>query len=464
MAENQGEAGRGRSFTAAQVQRVVETVVNPFVAMDREGIALWASDSVEELLGVSADDLVGRPVVELVAPGSLDLAIRALSHAAADARTSGVAPTEWEGSGPVLDLLRPDGSTVTCSVSVATPVRTGMGCFVLQLRRADPSRSLEDALYAMGTDRPLPELLTKVTEVLRADLPDAEVVVLRPTEDDALELTPAPDWLAQDIVSPDAFGDLWDEALAHPGEIVERSVGDLSEPLRAAAGDAGVQWVCLHAVDPVVPGDVLTGAVVSVWSRSPHRMHFLNHDRLERCSRLMSVALRWEYGRRALQWAATHDGLTGLHNRASFLAELRAIGEVRRRSTDKTALLYLDLDDFKPVNDRHGHTLGDQVLVEVASRLRDAVRPSDTVARLGGDEFAVLCPGLAGLATAEELAERLVAEVARPMRVEGVEVQIGLSVGIAGLGDDEDGERTLSRADDALRAAKLDGKSRWQRA
>lgn len=464
MAENQGEAGRDHSFTAAEVQRVVETVVNPFVAMDREGIALWASGSLEELLGVSADDLVGRPVVELVAPGSLDLAIRALSHAAADARTSGVAPTEWEGSGPVLDLLRPDGSTVTCSVSVATPARTGMDCFVLQLRRADPSRSLEDALYAMGTDRPLPELLTKVTEVLRADLPDAEVVVLRPSESDALELTPAPGWLAQDIVSPHAFGDLWEEALAHPGEIVERSVADLSEPLRTAAGDAGVQWVCLHSVDPVIPGDELTGAVVSVWNRSPHRMHFLNHDRLERCSRLMSVALRWEYGRRALQWAATHDGLTGLHNRAAFLAELRAVGEVRRRSTDKTALLYLDLDDFKPVNDRHGHTLGDQVLVEVASRLRDAVRPTDTVARLGGDEFAVLCPGLAGLTTAEELAERLVAEVGRPMHVEGIEVQIGLTVGIAGLAADEDGERTLSRADDALRAAKLDGKSRWQRA
>lgn len=464
MTGDQGEGSGVRRFTATEIQRVVETVVNPFVAMDRDGIALWASRSLEELLGVSADDVVGRHVVELVAPSSLELAIRALSHAAADARSSGVAPTEWEGAGPVLDLLRPDGSTVTCSVSVASPARTGLDCFVLQLRRADPSRSLEDALHAMGTDRPLPELLTRVTEVLRADLPDAEVVVLRPTEHGGLELIPEPEWLSPELLSPAAFGAAWDKAVAHRGEIVEQSTQDLAPPLRAAAEAAGVQWLCLHAIEPVIPGDPLTGAMVSVWNRSPHRLHFLNHDRLERCSHLMSVALRWEYGRRALQWAATHDSLTGLSNRAAFLAELRAVSGVRRRSSDKTALLYLDLDDFKPVNDRHGHTLGDRVLVEVASRLRDAVRPSDTVARLGGDEFAVLCPGLVDLDTAEELAQRLVTEVARPMQVEGIELRIGLSAGIASVGDDEDGERSLSRADDALRAAKLGGKARWQRA
>src|SRR3546814_10123641 len=134
-------------------------------------------------------------------------------------------------------------------------------------------------------------------------------------------------------------------------------------------------------------------------------MHFLNHERVERCGSLMTMALRWEYGRRALQWAATHDGLTGLHNRSSFLASLQAAGGARRRATDATAVLYLDLDDFKPVNDEPGHTLGDRVLVEVSARLRRCVRPSDTVARLGRDEFAVLCSGLADLEAAEPLAE-----------------------------------------------------------
>jgi diguanylate cyclase (GGDEF)-like protein len=125
-------------------------------------------------------------------------------------------------------------------------------------------------------------------------------------------------------------------------------------------------------------------------------------------------------------------------------------------------VLYLDLDDFKPVNDQHGHTLGDSVLVEVAARLRAVVRPTDLVARLGGDEFAVLCPGVEHLADAEQLAHRLVAEVSLPMEVAGVEVHVGLSVGIAALEDDEDVERVLSRADDALRAAKRDGKAGWQ--
>jgi diguanylate cyclase (GGDEF)-like protein len=461
MTGDQGGLGAGTSITAEQLQHVLKTAVNPFVLIDPTGTALWASDSVDELLGVPAAELVGRSMLDLVGPESVEAAIDALAHAVDDARRPGSVPAAWEGVGPVLQMLRPDGTSVSCSIAVATPVRTEMPCFVLQLRRADAAHALEKALLAMGTNRPLAEVLREVAGVLRGELPDAEVVIVHhddlhgdrgrgavPGADDGTDLA---------VVA----AELWSKAVAHPGEVVEWSTDDLPEPLRATARAAGFRWLSLLAVAPVVDDDPTTAAVLAIWSRSEYRMHFLNHDRLERCGSLTSMALRWEYGRRALQWAATHDGLTGLRNRASFLTELRSARGLGRRSVDKTAVLYLDLDDFKPVNDLHGHTLGDHVLVEVATRLRLAVRPSDLIARLGGDEFAILCPGLDSISAAEQLAQRLVTEVSAPMRVEGVDVQIGLSVGISALSADEDPERVLNRADTALRAAKLDGKARW---
>src|SRR5690606_36464840 len=117
-------------------------------------------------------------------------------------------------------------------------------------------------------------------------------------------------------------------------------------------------------------------AYVAVWSRHEYGTHVFSHQRLRRCANLIGVAIQWEEGRRALTWAVTHDGLTGLANRGVLVA---AISD-RSPADGLTAVLYLDLDDFKPVNDLHGHALGDQVLAAVAARLRRAVRPTDLVA------------------------------------------------------------------------------------
>jgi diguanylate cyclase (GGDEF)-like protein/PAS domain S-box-containing protein len=458
------EAGGAGAFTADQVRHMVDTAVNPFVVIDAEGTALWASASVVELLGVPADDLVGRSMIDFVSPSSLEAATHALANAVSEDRSPGAVPAEWEGVGPVLDLVRADGTTITCSIAVATPARTGLAGFVLQLRRADPSHALEQALLAMGSDRPLGDVLDGVAAVLRGELPAADVVILHGDPHLGGAMVPAADHgrLLDGIDLPQVAPEAWSKAAAAPGEVFELSADDLPAPLQDLARRQQLHWVALLATPPVLAADPSSMAMVTLWSRSPFRMHFLNHERIQRCGELMSMALRWEFGRRALRWAATHDGLTGLHNRAAFLRELHAAGGSRRRSTDRTVVLYLDLDDFKPVNDQHGHTLGDSVLVEVAARLRAVVRPTDLVARLGGDEFAVLCPGVEHLADAEQLAHRLVAEVSLPMEVAGVEVHVGLSVGIAALEDDEDVERVLSRADDALRAAKRDGKAGWQ--
>ena len=150
---------------------------------------------------------------------------------------------------------------------------------------------------------------------------------------------------------------------------------------------------------------------------------------------------------------AAHDGLTGLANRGTFTEVLAAALEVV--PVEPVAVLFVDLDDFKDVNDAFGHRHGDELLREVAARLDEATRPGDVCARLGGDEFAVVLPG-ADAAAARAVADRVVAAIARPLRVDGQVVELGISVGIAAATPGIDLEELVHRADVAMYGAKAD--------
>lgn len=153
---------------------------------------------------------------------------------------------------------------------------------------------------------------------------------------------------------------------------------------------------------------------------------------------------------------AHHDALTGLPNRAMFQELLRQAIARAERSGRPFALLYIDLNGFKPVNDTHGHGAGDEVLRQVARRLTGVLRSADTVARIGGDEFAVLLMEQEDARTASERVARKCGDaVSAPMEVDGVRVTVGLSVGIAVYPDDGLTARDLLiHADQAMYAVK----------
>jgi diguanylate cyclase (GGDEF)-like protein len=158
---------------------------------------------------------------------------------------------------------------------------------------------------------------------------------------------------------------------------------------------------------------------------------------------------------------ASVDPLTGLANRAGFSRRLReALGGLGDPPGPAPALLLLDLDDFKTINDSLGHSSGDEVLRVVAERLRGCLQPADLAARLGGDEFAVLVPEVADEAEAVALGERLAAILRTPVTVAGREVLARASVGVRlARGGDEDPERLLRDADMAMYAAKTAGRA-----
>jgi diguanylate cyclase (GGDEF)-like protein/PAS domain S-box-containing protein len=164
---------------------------------------------------------------------------------------------------------------------------------------------------------------------------------------------------------------------------------------------------------------------------------------------------------RRLEFEATHDSLTGLPNRALF----REIGDraLARagRTGDGIAVLFLDLDGFKLVNDSYGHDTGDLLLGLVARRLREAVRTGDVLARLGGDEFVILCEHPRGAHQMVELSNRIIDTVSQPFTMDDHTVTVGLSIGIAiSRGSDGTISELIRDADVALYRAKHDGRGR----
>jgi diguanylate cyclase (GGDEF)-like protein len=165
-----------------------------------------------------------------------------------------------------------------------------------------------------------------------------------------------------------------------------------------------------------------------------------------------------------LLYDAFHDGLTGLANRALFVDRLSmAAAATQREPSSQFAVLVLDLDRFKTVNDSLGHAVGDDILVGFARRLQSVLRPFDTVARLGGDEFAILLGRVADVADAIHVAKRIQERLASPFETEGRQVYISASIGIAlSSPHGETTDRILRDADIAMYRAKAGGRSRYE--
>ncbi|MGH9546280.1 MAG: putative bifunctional diguanylate cyclase/phosphodiesterase, partial [Terriglobales bacterium] len=167
-----------------------------------------------------------------------------------------------------------------------------------------------------------------------------------------------------------------------------------------------------------------------------------------------------KHAQEQLLFNATHDALTGLPNRALFLGRLQSVVDrMKRHSHETAAVLFIDIDDFKVVNDCYGHTTGDLLIKEVSGRLRACMRSDGTIARMGGDEFTILVEDVTDPSDAIRVAERIQSSFTQPFLLEGLEIFKSTSIGIALTSPKISAEALLQNADIAMYRAKNQGKA-----
>lgn len=213
---------------------------------------------------------------------------------------------------------------------------------------------------------------------------------------------------------------------------------------KPASVDVYLEWYQWAWLALILPSFALVGARISAL-----------RERILRANEELSGALA------TIQDMATHDSLTGLPNRAALSESIAKAMERAERQGDGLGLLFIDLDHFKAINDTLGHPTGDQLLREIARRLREALPPDDLVARLGGDEFVVLVESERSRQGLNALAQRLLAAVSPPTQLQGHEVKVSASIGLAMFPDDGRQVATLlSNSDMAMYKAKTLGRDR----
>ena len=185
---------------------------------------------------------------------------------------------------------------------------------------------------------------------------------------------------------------------------------------------------------------------------------------IKRALQTRRLAERKRKAQERLAYMATHEPLTGLPNRSLFKDRLTLALTHAKRNQEKLAVMLLDLDHFKNVNDTLGHAVGDELLQVISARLRMALRQGETVARIGGDEFLLLLPAIARLEDAAKIAEKILIALQKPLEREGHQFRVTVSIGIAVYPKDgEDANTLIKNADTAMYRAKKEGRNSYQR-
>jgi diguanylate cyclase (GGDEF)-like protein/PAS domain S-box-containing protein len=410
-----------------QLAAIVESSDDAIAAFDLNGVITAWSPGAVAMLGWTAAEAVGRDRRFLLPPELCAEDDTVFAHVRLGRRVDRIDTVRLHRDGTEVPLsltitpLRADGGVVT-------------GASIIARKRGAHDRGAVAAIDAEVRFRTLLERSNEVVIVCdehgsaKYVSPSAEHLLgLQP--DDLLHRTLAPLTTEEDERLVDrAFRRVLDDPELHPTVVFRRRLPG-----------AEVQWAEATMSnlldDPVVGGVVLNVRDVTERTRAA--------DELRRL--------------------ASHDLLTGLPNRTLFLERLRYALE-RSKSADgvgsRTAVLFLDLDDFKDVNDSHGHDAGDQLLLEIARRLGATLREGDTVARFGGDEFVVLCVDVRNEQEVLLLAERLLDELGRPMVIGNQEVHPGASLGIA-IGPPGSATELIRQADAAMYRAKDLGGGTW---
>ncbi len=394
--------------------------------LDIDGHITWSTPKVEAMLGYTVDELIGVSALDLVHPDEVELALTDFTRTVDGTNDTYPLP---------LRIRHKDGSWIPLDVLTAD-IRSDSGApegIVLTVR--DASWRVEAQEAARRSEARFRALVQHSSDGILVTDRASTISYASASVERLFGRSPAElmdmDGLA--FVHPDDR-EMIEHDLAmlmdRPGEIITRQ-------FRVLPHDGTIRWIEATVVNMLADEDV-QGIVTNIRDMSERKAM---EERLEH--------------------AASHDPLTGLPNRTLLYDRLRQAFARAKRARRSVGLLFIDLDDFKLLNDTYGHSFGDKALVAVAERIAGALRGGDTVARFGGDEFIVLCEQIDSIDEAREVAERLQLLMTGPMTIGGEEIIIEMSTGVAVTDDTEaDPDDLIRNADLAMYSAKDGGRGR----
>jgi diguanylate cyclase (GGDEF)-like protein len=395
---------------------------------DVDGFATWISPQSAATIGMAAASYVGKHTVDLVLADDLPIVLRATQEMAVDPEGTAIA---WYRVGhPEIPgvfwafrntlIFRPEDPAIGGAISVSRMVvsRAGQGVEAEGHPDGATAEMMPAGLLVSGSDR-----LQFRNQLARR--------LLGPSVD-----TDDPKrWLEE--LRPEHRGAV-DAALVAAADLGHRS------NVTAMIDTAESVWIRIEVMPSFDARGTHVGYAATLLD--------ITAEHLAREAMQGTQELLWRM--------ANHDSLTGLPNRMRFHDRLGlALGRTRREGRT-TALLFCDLDHFKQVNDNFGHAGGDILLVEIARRLSDCLRETDTVSRLGGDEFVIICEAFDDITDVEALAERLIAVINRPVPIGIAGASVGVCIGIAQADGSSTADDLLARADAGVYEAKQNGRNR----
>ncbi|KJS09836.1 MAG: diguanylate cyclase [Gammaproteobacteria bacterium BRH_c0] len=444
--------------TYATLSNYMDLLLDAICVVDKSGRFVFVSAGGERIFGYSPHEMIGLPMIDFVHPDD-----RAKTLQKAHKIMSGLQEPHFENR-----YIRKDGQIVhimwSARWSETDQERVAVARDISKRKRAE---AVQHAQYAIAQAAHNASDLNSLFEAIHrivADLMHAPGFCIALYDQQSGELSypysvdpppcsatlPNPDpstFCAEVIGSGQAL-------LLAPG-----TAADMPAALRELMGNHSRSWLGV----PLKSGQGVMGALV-VQNHADHG-HYSEQDRelLQFVSTQIAAAIERKQLLEGLQRMALYDQLTGLPNRELFHDRIRLALARARREQGQLALLYLDLDRFKVVNDTYGHAAGDLLLEKVARRIEQSVRASDTVARFGGDEFVVLLENCGRAEDVGVIADKIRNALNQPFDLEGQSVTVVPSIGTAFYPRHGDDEKQLLRiADEAMYSAKKAGGNRVQ--
>jgi diguanylate cyclase (GGDEF)-like protein len=369
-----------------------------------------------------------------------------------------------------VDLIWSDPKGVFVVALLGVALLGGYRALLMERRERRVAEFLRGADEALHQSRELESaivgLMARAREMFEAQVAQLTIYPSSPGAKAYRTTVRSGDTRANEVMVPIELNDLDDILEADSdGVIIDRS--SASRPSRDVLNRRHIDhaMVALLRGRTRLVGSLMVGSHVSARSFDQRDLHLFKTLAIQTSSTLENGRLEQSISRltelqQQLSHQAFHDSLTDLANRSLFSDRIDHALLRRSRTGKLVAVLFIDLDDFKTVNDTLGHSAGDQLLVGVAERLRNSLRRPDTAARLGGDEFAVLIEDIDAPGEAQAVAERIFAALEEPFSVAGQSVTVHASIGVA-VSDDgsESTSRLMRHADVAMYAAKSAGKN-----